>query len=289
MLRPALDYCLRHPVRAARTFASDPLEMLTALQERYVASREPPVPPDLYRADRGWECQLHELLGAQHPCSAATEFATLWPEVVEELEAKGIRVGPESFKSWNDGDAAFVRAIWCLTRHLRPSNVVETGVAHGVSSRFILEALERNRGRSHLWSVDHPPLEHMWHEQIGVAVGGRYSARWSYIKGSSKRRLPRLFSQLGQIDLFVHDSLHSTHNVRFEIERAWAALRPGGAIVVDDIDTNWAFDSFVKAFSGHRSMVCEAEPLHPDLRRFNKRGLFGIILKEPAPSHGAAH
>jgi hypothetical protein len=28
-------------------------------------------------------------------------------------------------------------------------------------------------------------------------------------------------------------------------------------------------------------MICEAEPLHPDLRRFNQKGLFGIILKEP--------
>jgi hypothetical protein len=31
-------------------------------------------------------------------------------------------------------------------------------------------------------------------------------------------------------------------------------------------------------------MICEAEPLHPDLRRFNKKGLFGIILKEPTVS-----
>ncbi len=29
-------------------------------------------------------------------------------------------------------------------------------------------------------------------------------------------------------------------------------------------------------------MICEAEPLHPDLRRFNNKGLFGIILK---PNH----
>ena len=36
--------------------------------------------------------------------------------------------------------------------------VVETGVAHGVTSRFILEALERN-GRGFLWSIDLPPLE----------------------------------------------------------------------------------------------------------------------------------
>jgi hypothetical protein len=30
--------------------------------------------------------------------------------------------------------------------------------------------------------------------------------------------------------------------------------------------------------------LCEAEPLRPDLRRFNKKGLFGIILKEPTAS-----
>jgi hypothetical protein len=31
-------------------------------------------------------------------------------------------------------------------------------------------------------------------------------------------------------------------------------------------------------------LICEAEPLRPDLRRFNKKGLFGIILKEPTAS-----
>ena len=257
-----LRYCLSHPLRAAYLIASDPLEVLTAFQQRYVENRGRRAPPDLYQADDGWECRMHELLGVPQPCSATPEFWALWPEVMGELQAKGIRAGPESYKGWNDGDAGFVRAIWCLCRHLRPTKVVETGVAHGVSSRFILEALERN-GVGHLWSVDHPPPEHVWHDQIGAAVGGRYSARWSYIRGSSKRRLPGLFSQLGQIDLFVHDSLHSEQNVRFEMDHAWTRLRPGGAIVVDDIDANWGFKCFVQAFSGHRSLICEAEPLRP--------------------------
>ena len=78
---------------------------------------------------------------------------------------------------------------------------------------------------------------------------------------------------LGQIDLFIHDSLHSERNVRFELDRAWAALRPNGALVVDDVDANWGFRSFTQTFSGHQSMICEAEPLHPDLRRFNEQGV----------------
>jgi hypothetical protein len=88
-----------------------------------------------------------------------------------------------------------------------------------------------------------------------------------------------LLSRLGRIDLFVHDSRHSEHNVRFELDRAWPALRRGGALVVDDIDSNWGFRSFSETFSGHRSLVCQAEPLHPDLRRFDGKGLFGIIYK----------
>jgi hypothetical protein len=103
--------------------------------------------------------------------------------------------------------------------------------------------------------------------------------RWSYIKGSSRRRLPAVLAELGEIDLFVHDSLHSEQNVRFEMESAWTVLRDGGAIVVDDIDASAGFHAFTHAHSTCPFMVCEAEPVRPDLRRFNQKGLFGIILK----------
>jgi predicted O-methyltransferase YrrM len=283
MFGTGLRYFLKYPIQTLAAVASDPLEAWTVLQDNHAARREEPIPQDLYEAEDGWQHRLHDLLGVPWPCEANSEFWALWPEVIGELQAKGIRVGPESFKYWNDGDAGLVRAIWCLTRHLRPRNVVETGVAHGLTSRFILEALERN-AVGHLWSIDRPPVEQALRAQIGIAVGDRYPHRWTYIKGSSRRRLPAILSQLGEIDLFIHDSMHSERNVRFEVERAWEALRPGGAIVVDDIDANRGFRTVTQALSGHQSMICEAEPLHPDLRRFNQKGLFGIILKEPTKS-----
>jgi hypothetical protein len=280
MLGIPLRYLLKHPVTAVADLAADPLEIWTTIHDSYVAQREQRRAQCRYESDDNWEQRLHEALGVSWLCNATAEFWNLWPEVINELEAKGIRAGPESFQFWIDGDAGLVRAIWCLTRHLRPKKVVETGVAHGVTSRCILEALNSS-GDGHLWSIDLPPLERVWRKQVGAAVGDRYSDRWSYIKGSSRRRLPKLLSRLGQIDLFIHDSLHSERNVRFELDRAWAALRPNGALVVDDVDANWGFRSFSQTFSGHQSLICEAEPLHPDLRRFNKKGLFGIILKQP--------
>jgi hypothetical protein len=285
MLGIPLRYLLKHPVTGAADLAADPLEIWTTIVDAYVDRREQRGPRCQYKPDANWEQRLHDALGLPLPCDATSEFCNLWPEVISELEAKGIQAGPESFQWWNDGDAGLVRAIWCLTRHLRPKKVVETGVAHGMTSRFILEALKRN-GDGHLWSIDLPPLERVWRKQVGAAVGDGYSDRWSYIKGSSRRHLPDLLSRLGQIDLFIHDSLHSERNVRFELDRAWAALKPNGALVVDDVDANWGFRSFTQTFSGHQSLICEAEPVRPDLRRFNKKGLFGIILKHPTAPVG---
>ena len=286
-----LGYFLEHPRRAARALATDPFEAWTTFWDRRAQAREMRVSVNYrYDAADDWEQLLHDSLGVSWPCSATSEFWTLWAAVTGPLKAQGIRLGPASFSSWNDGDAGLVRAIWCLVRHLRPTNVVETGVARGMTSRMILEALERNAREGtadgRLWSIDLPPLDPVWHADVRMAVGERFPHRWTYIRGSSRRRLPALLARLGEIDLFVHDSLHSERNVRFEADRAWSVLRPGGALVIDDIDSNRGFRSFRETFSGHRSLVCESEPADPDPRRYNNKGLFGIILKTPTAPVG---
>ena len=127
---------LRRPIATLASVAADPREAWIRFRERFTEHREGPPPPDLYKAEDDWESRLHRLLDLSSPAEVTSEFWTLWPNVIEDLDAKGVRAGPASFKGWNDGDAAFVRAIWCLTRHLRPGNVVETGVAHGVHVTF---------------------------------------------------------------------------------------------------------------------------------------------------------
>jgi hypothetical protein len=278
MLEKSVRGFLRNPIGITAALISDPLEAWVAFRERVAEHRDGGAPPGLYHSDPNWERRLHELLGVSSPCAAVAEFWDIWSTVKAELESKGIRVGPMSYKGWNDGDLGLLRSIWCLIKHRRPTNVVETGVAHGVTSRFILEALKSNGG-GHLWSVDYPPLDTTWHAQIGIAVGSRFSDQWTYIKGSSRRRLPGLLSSIGPIGLFVHDSLHSKDNVCFELEQAWPALQSDGAVVVDDIDSNRGFQLFTDKLDSGQHIVCEAEPVHPDPRRFNQKGQFGIILK----------
>ncbi len=269
------DTVRRHPLRVLSRVARDPLDAVAMVQDA-ILSRLEGESPVRYEADPDWESGFRRQLGVASE-SVEREFWPLWNRAVASLRDRGIKVGPFSFHEWNDGDAGFVRAIWTLARHLRPTIVVETGVAHGMTSRFILEALESN-GAGRLWSVDLPPFNPESRRQIGIAVDeDRLRGRWTYLAGTSRRRLPSLLATLGRVDLFIHDSLHSDHNLTFELELARKYLAPGGAIVADDIDVNPAFKRFTEQNPDFRSFVCTAEPLSPDPRRFNQKGLFGIL------------
>jgi predicted O-methyltransferase YrrM len=231
---------------------------------------EPGAPFCGYKISKDWRQQL----GVSDGDHKLTD--RLSQSIQATLTAKGLRPGPESYLWWNDGDPAFTQAIWCLIRRMHASKIVETGVAHGVTSRIILEALN---GRGHLWSIDLPPPQSPeLHGEIGAAVGSWPPEQWSLIFGPSRRRLPKLLEAIAPIDIFVHDSHHSKYNMLFEMARAWNALRPGGVLVVDDIDLNTAFEEFNQTVGGEK-LIGEAEPIRPDTRRFNHKGLFGILFK----------
>ncbi len=137
-------------------------------------------------------------------------------------------------------DSLLARCCYMMCRLLEPAVVVETGVAYGVSSAFILRALEEN-GRGVLHSVDLPPLRRGYERYWGVAVGGSLEDRWTLHHGASARVLPRLLEELETVDIFVHDSLHTYRNMRREFEAVWPSLRAGGALLADDVERNGAF------------------------------------------------
>jgi hypothetical protein len=198
-----------------------------------------------YAVVEDWEPVLHKAIEAPWPCQEAEHFGKVWDATVSGLAAKGLRVGLASYRGWNDGDPAQAKAIWCLVAHLRPTTVVETGVAHGLTSRVILESLHRN-GNGHLWSVDLPAVDPALHHEIGMAVPEDLRSRWTYVRGTSRRRLPELVRKLQRVDLFIHDSLHTARNTGFELDTVWPTLPPGGVAVVDDIDRNLGFSRFTE-------------------------------------------
>jgi hypothetical protein len=210
------------------------------------------------------------MLGVPWPCSECEQFPQIWADIESTLSAKGLPIGRWTYGQYSDADAALSAATWCAVRHLRPAKVLETGVARGVTSRVILEAMAIN-GSGHLWSLDLPhPFRPELHKQTAMAVPSTCRAQWTYVRGSSRHRLPSLISSLGEIDMFVHDSLHTGRNMRFELRTVWPAMHDGDLALVDDV-SNQSFRDFVREVGEPPSMV---------LRSADGPCMFGAIRKE---------
>jgi hypothetical protein len=257
---------LPYLLRVAGALSRSPAEAVERMRERVAEERERRAGPSFYEPEPEWEARLHALLGVKWPCAARAEFDSLWSDVRRSLAEQNLIVGRGAYGGWDDADPAFARAVWCLAWHLRPEKVVETGVARGITTRFLLEALERN-GNGRLWSIDLPPLlDRKLRSQTAAAIPERCRRHWQYVEGSSRRRLPRLLADLDEIGLFVHDSIHTGRNLRFELDHGLAALGARGAVVSDDVHMNAAF----QAYAGRGALVCPSD---------DGAGLFGIIVK----------
>jgi hypothetical protein len=245
-LGPALREFPAHPVRVAKALPDE---------WRQRRGKDPYSESDF---DDDWYEHLHGLLGAPWPCQEAEQVNALLVDIGALLAAKGLGTGRHTYGWYSDADIELCNAAWCSVRHAQPSVVVETGVAHGISSRVVLEALIKNdNDNAHLWSIDLPhPLNNKLHDQTGAAVIDSCRPRWTYIEGESRRQLPPLVAQVGKVELFIHDSLHTEKNTLFEMEQAASAMPLGGVMLVDDIRGHDAFAIFAGRHPEFKTMLC---------------------------------
>jgi predicted O-methyltransferase YrrM len=173
------------------------------------------------------------------------------------------------FTSVHNGDVALASIVYLVARTTAPAVVVETGVAYGVTSAFVLQALAAN-GDGRLWSVDLPPLGADAQSHVGSLVPDHLRDRWNLRRGVSRRLLPGILERAKSIDLFIHDSLHTHSNMLWEFETAWPHLRPGGWLIADDIEGNAAFGEFADRVDCSMSLVIQEE---------GKRAMLGVLRK----------
>jgi len=156
--------------------------------------------------------------------------------------------------------------LYVLTRLLRPSLCVETGVLYGGNTAFLLNGLHRN-GTGRLISVDllaasvpvtstQPRHSLVGDSEVlpdGLAVGflipDYLKKQWDLRPGDSLQVLRKLE---GPYELFCHDSEHSQAFVLEELGLARQRLTSHGVILVDDIDWSNGFFEF-----------CVRHKLHP--------------------------
>jgi hypothetical protein len=252
-----------------RALATNPVTVTKALPGElrqwgdFRQNRKPPVNED-------WDERLHSLLGAPWPCPEGQRLNELMSGIGELLAEHGLGSGRHTYGWYSDAETSLCRAVWGTVLHARPEVVVETGVAHGVTSRVILEGLRRN-DLGHLWSIDLPfPFDHGLRAETGVAVTDECRHRWTYVEGSSREQMPPLVRQLGRVQVFVHDSLHTAKNVVFEMDQAASAMPVGGVMLIDDVSSHDGLGAFARRHPGYQTLICEAD---------DKLGTFGIAVR----------
>jgi hypothetical protein len=189
-------------------------------------------------ADPGWVAELAgaSLSRAESAVSEAAEERALFRHLEREHQSEGRH-------HYVEIDAPF--ELYAAVRLTRPLHVVEVGVSSGVSSAYILKALERN-GRGTLHSIDLPkpearvgggPAHASWSIPRGRASGWAVPfplrGRWDLRLGDKRNVVPLLAEELRRVDLFLYDVPHNDIRDWAEFQTVDRRMRQGGIAIAD--------------------------------------------------------
>ena len=166
--------------------------------------------------------------------------------------------------------------LYGLIRTRRPDVLVETGVYNGVSTLSMLLALERN-GTGTLYSIDNSdrslesdgagvssPKPGSFYERGRPSCADPQSAvlppkkepgwlvpedlhtYWERSTGPTQRQLVSVLNTVEEVDLFLHDSVHSVSGMFTEFSLAWEWLSDGGILLSNHVDRNDVFERFAE-------------------------------------------
>jgi predicted O-methyltransferase YrrM len=165
------------------------------------------------------------------------------------------RIYPEYFTV--EGDTALF--LFAAIRHTRPSMVLETGVADGLSTALMLRAMEAN-GVGELHSVDIS-------ENVGMFVSDPRRWHLHVVDTDHPDACLHIVKQLPTLDMFLHDGNHEYAYQSLEYRSSWPRLRHGGLLLSDDIDWSYAFLDFIREHHLTSAMLMD------------NRKVFGLLKK----------
>jgi predicted O-methyltransferase YrrM len=230
---------------ALRSAMHQPRWFLTNILQapRWYLDQRKAVPPERFREHFVSEAEaVAALLGISQDDYRAAE-ASLWKPDFDPTEPLAVWAARNEL----------LNLVGSIVTLMKPKVMVETGVALGFSTATILAAMRRNE-LGHLYSVDLPAVQYGHDRETGSAVPADLRDRWTLILGPSQKLLPRLLTDVGPVDLFLHDANHAYSAQLREYRSTWPHIRPGGLLISDDVG-NPAFVEFAAEVGAHPYLV----------------------------------
>lgn len=142
------------------------------------------------------------------------------------------------YPSWYAIEQETSFLYYAVCRYLAPDTILETGVANGHSTFFLLQALKKN-GNGSLHSIDIA-------DNVGHILTDGERADWNLhvLAAPQRKSFSEILNSIPSVDMFVHDSDHTYGWQLFEYKAAWEAMTPNGILLSDDVDHNLSFYDF---------------------------------------------
>lgn len=179
--------------------------------------------------------QLHNLWLSSFKSSAnPTDIVDFLLSDSARAQEEDRKLSGQFFPLFYDSGPVLRETLRQIVRGLAARTVVETGIAHGHSTRVFLDELELTGGE--LFSIDI--------DMRTLSAVQPHPPHWTPVIIGTEDDVETVFTMAGDIDVFFHDSDHSFGNQMKEYHLAWQHLRPGGVLASDDVSWSPAFRTF---------------------------------------------
>jgi predicted O-methyltransferase YrrM len=159
---------------------------------------------------------------------------------------------------------------YLLTRLLEPDTILEIGVANGISTLYILEALNKLETTADVRAIDKPQFESHIRKKRGArglsGVGGiipdeketgwvasinhRSRHGYQYYVGDFTQVLPKIVDSMPPVDLAIYDASKDSDEMQMAYEILIQSLSSQGVLVSDDIEVNDTFSQVTEQNDG---------------------------------------
>lgn len=168
------------------------------------------------------------------PGQALEKYAREFQDLLSELNKRktmNVQTHSESYGV----ELQTAKLLYLMVRITRKKKIFETGVANGISTYFLINALMKN-GNGKLFSTDVSP-------DVAPNLIDKEKEYWELfvLKGRAKSQLENFIRKNGPFDIFIHDSDHSYPWQSLEYRLGMDSLEEGGYLLSDDIDSSFAF------------------------------------------------
>jgi predicted O-methyltransferase YrrM len=190
------------------------------------------------------EDELAEWVATVMQCELEQVHRLLREAHADGVLAERLREATAGRRWWTKSSPPFGKRLawYAIARSLKPELIIETGVHDGLGSLVLLRALELN--------TDEGALGRLVSFDINTASGWIVGVHplWELRIQPSRTGLSAVLNERPPAGLFIHDSLHTYENERFELQLAASHMAPEGVLITDNAHGTRALADTCKEF-----------------------------------------